>query len=122
MFVDTGSNPLRVRPRAEIDESKNFWLTPTFWADGPGLKLKAFSGEIGLRTWPHKNTLKAGEWWTIKGAVINVDRSNTKTDWHDLKFEKVGDDKIVLKCQHSQPGYYAIVGDSNELRAIASRE
>lgn len=29
---------------------------------------------------------------------------------------------ILLRCEHAKPGYFTIVGENNELRAIASRE
>ena len=61
LFLSTGSNPLRMAHREDITEN-NFWVTPTFSSRDKGI--------IGLRKWPELNTLKAGEWWTRKGAVI----------------------------------------------------
>ena len=36
LYLDTGTNPLRLRPRSKIVEDEDFWITPTIEADGPG--------------------------------------------------------------------------------------
>ena len=107
--MDTGTNPLRVRKRSDINEEKDFWITPTFGGQ---------EGKIGLRKWPEMNTMKAGKWWTKKGAVINVDMSDTGAYRDDFKFERVGEDSIIL----SHENYFVVSGKENELRATGTKE
>ena len=67
--------------------------------------------------------LKVEAWWTRQGAVINVDNSTTTPDWNDFKFEKYGNDSIILRCEQSKElNYFAVAGENNQLRAIATRE
>jgi hypothetical protein len=120
LYLDTGTNPLVMRKRSEIIEETDFWVTPNFWFGGPVENL------MGLRKWPDLSTMKAGEWWTRKGAVINVNKSDKTASKDDYMFERVGDDSIIIRCEaitrQSKPHYFVVMGDHKELRAIASKE
>ena len=43
-------------------------------------------------------------------------------DSDDFKFERVGKDSIILRCEKSKPNYFVVAGEKNELRAIATKE
>ena len=124
LFVDTGTNPLQVRQAKEIDPKKNLWLKPTFWSDGPGEKLKRYSGPIGFRTWPAGNTVRRTDKMSRQGSHLTVERDKTYKYWNDLYFERIADDtEVIILRDADNPidGYYRLVGRHRELRASANR-
>ena len=47
-YLDTSTNPLRVRPRDKIVENEDFWMKTTIENHGYGEQLRKYEGFIGL--------------------------------------------------------------------------
>ena len=81
-FLDTGSVPLAVRNRSEINQNLthgNLWITTVFGEESLCLKM-----------WPEGHQLKA------VGEYIEIDKENFEQRF-DFVFEKVGDDRVIIR-------------------------
>ena len=98
-FLDTGSVPLAVRNRSEINQNLthgNLWITTVFGEESLCLKM-----------WPEGHQLKA------VGEYIEIDKEGFSQRF-DFVFEKVGDDRVIIRKAQDDMKYYTLYDNTLE--------